>query len=192
MQHAPALRFTSVPISLGHKRHPQDPCRSLLPNKLSCFAWQANGCGSPPPRPLSQSLDPISVFAGVSNWAQWAVAQVLDDADWAAGFLRDNVQLLAASYDVLEGEGAACCGCWATLGGGLRVGACGTVGLQGVVPVEAGVGAHRLVVALLAADGVLILPNALAAHEPAAAALKEEKIPFVPAVAGMFVWIDLR
>jgi hypothetical protein len=83
-------------------------------------------------RRLHQSLDPISVFAGVSNFAQWAVAQALDDADWAAAFLRDNARLLEASYDVLAGVcvcegggGGACCwvGChFCSHAGGLCVG----------------------------------------------------------------------
>ncbi|PSC76648.1 1-aminocyclopropane-1-carboxylate synthase [Micractinium conductrix] len=75
---------------------------------------------------LQQALNPISAFASISNHTQWALAQVLGDHDWAAGFLQQNCALLERSYDALAGT------------------------------------------------------------------LRDEGIPFLPAVGGMFVWVDLR
>ena len=116
--------------------------------------------------------------------------QVLSDHEWAAAFLQSNQRALEESYDALARELAPlrfvplinargadaprareCC----------SVGGSPCLGL--VIPI--------LLPPPLPDCRPIPLPCRACPALPAGA-LEAEGIPFLPAVAGMFVWVDLR
>ena len=126
--------------------------------------------------PRLQALNSIAAFGGVSNHTQWALSEVLGDEEWTAGFLQQNQRLLERSYDALTGElfiAALCAALCALL--------CKywlwfpALHLSG-----------QSLLLCCTADVLAAVPGA------AAGALEEAGIPFLPAVGGMFVWVDMR
>lgn len=93
--------------------------------------------------------------------------QVLSDHEWAAGFLQRNQRALEGSYDLLTGAVGAWTACF----------------------LQPQALAQSWALRCLCADLML---RPCCRRVPLIGALTAEGIPFLPAVAGMFVWVDLR
>ena len=164
---------------------------------------------------LQTALNSVVIFGCVSNPTQYALARVLSDLDWVDSFVARNQADLARSYDAIAG--ACCCCCVCCMGRreqaqvvvwGARGWAGSWVGgrVRGLVCVWL---ISRCLLACVPAPRppALLVPLPLLPHAPTrppthrptnerapadAEGLTSAGIPFLPAVAGMFVWVDLR
>lgn len=185
--------------------------RGAACSACSCVCSLHPACAAPPiDSPLSafacpnvplQSIDCVAAFAGVSNHTQWALAQVRPlfgaRAPQQARRAPQFFHLSAAHRAPCLIAPAPDCRCLMTRSGRPRL--CSRTRrcwrsrtMRWQVRRQAAAGGrrdcHGQWIAALAVPNTLAPPLTLAP----AGALKAEGIPFVPAVAGMFVWVDLR